>query len=814
MKPLKAVRLKRFVPRGSVLLWAIAMWATTGHVVSAQTVPSVDSATEHQQVIDRYCVGCHNDRTLTAGLTLQNLNLSSSDPDAHNTEILEKVIRKLRTRSMPPSDRPRPDEATFEALTAGIEAGVDRVAAEYPNPGRRPAVHRLNRAEYANAIRDLLALDIDAPVLLPPDDAGYGFDNIADVLSVSPMLTERYLAAARKISRLAVGDSSLQPTTEVFEVDKHLRQDGRVSENLPFGSRGGLAVRHYFPVDGEYVAKIFLLRTYDGKVRGLLEPHELEVRLDGALIDSFTVGGPVLDENGEAISRRDLRNVPDDGREVRFTAKAGPAVLGVSFAGQGALLEGMRRPIYAVTSYEYAGDSTIPPGIGSVELRGPYSVTGRGDTPPRRRIFTCRPSPGEDEAKCATEILSTLARRALRRPVTEDTISMLLGFFEAGRETRDFDAGIEMALRRILVSPDFIFRRESDPEGIGPGEPYAVSDIELASRLSFFLWSSIPDDELLDVAERGQLRDPGVLRAQIKRMLADRRARSLVDNFGGQWLYIRNMQLVGPDPYAFPDFDANLRGAMEQELTLFLDSQMREDHSVLDLVNADYTFVNERLAKHYGIRNIFGNHFRRVPLDGTHDVRRGLLGKASLLTVTSYPHRTSPVLRGKWLLENVFGTPPPDPPPDVPALDENDSGVEPRSVRERLERHRENPACASCHRVMDPLGFALENFDAIGRWRDASEAGTPIDATGTLGDGTPVDGPATLRRAFLDRGDNFVTTVAEKMLTYALGRGVEYYDAPAVRRIVDDAADEGYRWSAVLEGIASSTPFQMRRSAE
>ena len=794
---------------------ALAAWLAAAPA-PAQTEPAAAAggAAEYRQLLDRYCVGCHNDRTLTGGLTLQSLDLARVGQDARQTEVWEKVIRKLRTRAMPPADRPRPDEATYAALTAWLAAGIDQAADQRPDPGRRHAVHRLNRAEYANAIRDLLALDIDEQTLLPPDDSGFGFDNIADVLSVSPMLTERYLAASRKISRLAVGDPSLRPTTDVFRVDKHLRQDRRVSDDLPFGSRGGLAVPHYFPVDGEYVVKIFLLRTYDGRVRGLLEPHRLEVRLDGALVESLAVGGPVFDKDGEP-TRRDLRNVPDDGQEVRFAARAGPATLAVSFVDQGAYREGMRRPDYRVTSYEYAGDQTIPPAIASVELRGPYHVTGRGDTPSRRRIFSCRPAAGADETPCATEIVSRIARRAFRRPLTGGDVSMLLGFFEAGRAAGDFDAGIEMALRRILVSPDFLFRREADPAGVAPGAPYAVTNVELASRLSFFLWSSIPDEELLDAAERGRLRDPAVLGAQVRRMLADPRTRSLVDNFGGQWLYLRNIQLVTPDPQAFPDFDANLREAMGREMTLFLDSQIREDRSVLDLLNADYTFVNERLARHYDMPGIYGNHFRRVPLAGPDAVRRGLLGKGSLLTVTSYAHRTSPVLRGKWLLENVLGTPPPPPPADVPALEENDDpGVAPRSVRDRLEQHRSNPVCASCHKIMDPLGFALENFDGIGRWRDAGEAGAPIDASGTLTDGAAVDGPATLRAALTERGGNFVSTVAEKLLTYALGRGVESFDAPAVRGIVDAAARDGYRWSALIEGIVRSTPFQMRRSAE
>ncbi len=787
---------------------------STSPVVIAQTAEA--PATEYRQLLNRYCVGCHNDRTLTAGVSLQNLDLSQVGVDAEETEVWEKVVRKLRTRSMPPQDRPRPDEGTYVSLTTWLSDQIDQVAEARPNPGRRHAVHRLNRAEYANAIRDLLDLEISGQALLPSDDSGFGFDNIADVLSVSPMLTERYLGAARKISLLAVGDPSIQPTTEVFEVDKTLRQDRRVSDELPFGSRAGLAARHNFPVDGEYVAKIFFLRTYDGRIRGLTEPHTLEVRLDGSLVESVLVGGPDrLLESGRRGGRLDLRNVPDDGQEIRFTANAGPATLAVSFIDKGAVLEGMRRPFYRVSSYEYAGDSTIPPGIASVELRGPYRVTGRGDTPSRQRIFTCRPETEADEAECAKQIVSGLARRAFRRPVTDADISMLLGFFESGREGEDFDSGIEMALRRILVSPDFLFRRETDPSDVAPGEAYPISDLELASRLSFFLWSSIPDDELLDIAERGELRDSTVLAEQVRRMLSDPRSRTLIDNFGGQWLYMRNIDFITPDTKAFPDFDANLRGAMAEEMTLFLESQIQEDHGVLELMTADYTFVNERLARHYGMPNIYGNHFRRVALGAGQEMRRGLLGKASLLTVTSYAHRTSPVVRGKWLLENVLGTPPPPPPPDVPALEENDEGgLSARSVRDRLEQHRANPVCASCHKVMDPLGFALENFDGIGRWRSVSEAGTPIDASGVLSDGTPVNGPATLREAFVSRGENFVTTVTEKLLTYAIGRGVESFDGPAVRQIVDYATQEEYRWSALIAGVVQSTPFQMRRSAE
>lgn len=793
---------------------AISMLAPLAVLGSVQAQSDDAGLDGHRQTLNRYCVNCHNDRLRTGGLTFQSLDLAAVGLDTNETETWERVIRKLRTRSMPPTARPRPDELAYVSLIQHLEDRIDQSAEMFPNPGRRHAVHRLNRNEYANAVRDLLEVEVDASTLLPPDDSGFGFDNIADVLSVSPMLTERYLSAARKVSRLAVGDPSLQPTTEVFSVDKRLRQDERVSDDLPFGSRGGLAVRHTFPVDGEYILKVFLLRTYDGRVRGMHDPHTLEVRLDGTLMASRTVGGPVVDAEGKQTTR-DLRNVPDDGQEVRFSAKAGPATLAISFIDQRTAREGMRRPNYRVTSYEYAGDQTVQPGIGSVELRGPYAVTGRGDTPSRSRIFTCRPRPLADETHCAGEILMRLARHAFRRPVADGDKSMLLEFFEAGRAHGDFDAGIEMAIRRILVSPDFLFRREADPPEVAPGEAYTISDIQLASRLSFFLWSSLPDDKLLAAAERGQLKDPPVIESHVRRMLADPRSRALVDNFGGQWLYLRNMNLVTPDPQAFPNFDSNLRSAMAREMTLFLDSQLRENRSVLDLLTADYTFVNERLARHYGIPHIYGNHFRRVPLTGTLDARRGLLGKASLLTVTSYAHRTSPVLRGKWLLENVLGTPPPAPPPEVPALDENDKpGVAPQSVRERLERHRASPACASCHRVMDPLGFALENFDGIGAWRDIGEAGTPIDASGILSDGTIVDGPAALRDAFATHGENFVITLTEKLLTYALGRGVESFDAPAIRQIVDEAAATQYRWSGLITGIVHSTPFQMRTASE
>jgi mono/diheme cytochrome c family protein len=781
----------------TILFAAALLTATGASAFGQQDDPRV--------ALNRYCVTCHNARLKTAGLALDTLQ--SGDAPA-NAAAWEKVIRKLRGGTMPPQGSPRPDAATYHALAASLETQIDEAAKSRPRPGRVPAVHRLNRAEYSNAIRDLLSLEIDAAAFLPPDDSGFGFDNIADVLSVSPMLTERYLSAALKISRLAVGDPNLRPATDRFEVNKYLKQDDRVSDDLPFGSRGGTAIRYYFPVDGDYIVKIFFDRTYDGRVRGLSEPHTLEVRLDGAKVQEIAVGGP------EAAGRGG-RNVSIDGTEVRFPATAGPKTLAISFVKKASRAEGMRRPFYAVTSYEYAGDVTLAPAIGSVELRGPYDITGPGESPSRQRIFVC----GDANDRCARQILSTIARRAFRRPVTERDIDPLMNFYRAaatagapsgaraGGQAGRLTVGIEAALRRILVSPDFLFRTEQDPPGARPGQAYAISDLELASRLSFFLWSSIPDDELLDAAARGELRQPAVLDRHVRRMLADSRSRALVTNFAAQWLWVRNIRLHQPDPMVFPEFDENLRQALEREIQLFLDSQIRDDRAVPELLTADYTFVNERLARHYGIPNVYGNHFRRISL--TDDARKGLLGKAGLLTVTSYPNRTSPVFRGKWLLENVLGAPPPPPPPDVPALQENGVGRAPRSVRERMEQHRSNPACAACHKVMDPLGFALENFDGIGRWRP-DEEGRPIDPSGVLADGAKVDGPRSLREALVAKQDEFVFTVASKLLTYAMGRGAEYYDAPAIRKIVKEAAAGDYRWSSLILGIAKSVPFQMR----
>jgi hypothetical protein len=822
-------------------------------------------------LLNRYCVTCHNERLKTGGLALDTLDVR--DVSQH-TERWEQVVRKLRTHSMPPPGAPRPDPATYDFLIGWLEGSLDRLAATAPKPGTL-SVHRLNRTEYANAIRDLLALEIDGRTFFPADDTGYGFDNIADVLSVSPLLLERYLSAAIKVSRLAIGDPAMPPSSQVYAVGKYYRQDDRRSEDLPFGSRGGLAVRHYFPVDGEYLLKVYLDRTYQGNVRGLAEEHQLEVRINGERIQQFRVGGFDVDAEGnllpqtvpgttgqkpttpataaptggsvrpdpaqpaprpsptprrqltpEQIAEQAAKIVQqaqvagqsaeqDHGADahlfIRFSAKAGPATIGINFVARDTLHEGARRQTLMITSYEYAGNTTGDPLVGSIDIRGPYDVTGRGDTPSRRRVFACRPTRPNDETRCATQIITSLATRAYRRAVTERDIAPLLELFRAGRQDGDFDTGIQSALERILISPAFLFRVVEPPSGTRPGELYRLTDSQLASRLSFFLWSSIPDDELLELAARGRLSTPAVLERQVRRMLADPKSSALVSNFAGQWLMLRNLRLITPDPYQFPDFDDNLREALQRETELFFESQLRENRSVSELLSANYTFINERLAKHYGIPNVYGSHFRRMTWND--DKRYGLLGHGSILTITSYPNRTAPTIRGKFLLENILGTPPPPPPPDVPQLDDTETKGQSRSIRERLEQHRRNPTCATCHRNMDPLGFALENFDALGRHR-THDGDTPIDPSGVMPDGTKLDGPATLRQALLANPDQFVEVVGEKLLTYALGRGIEYYDRPALRKVVRAAASDGYRWSALVLAITESLPFRMTVAAD
>ncbi len=786
--------------------WLLALTIFTTHHAFGQQTPSASRASpSHGVVLDRYCVTCHNDRLRTAGVVLAGLDLANVAADA---ELWERVVRKLRTREMPPAGRSRPDDSTYDALTLQLTTALDRAAVAAPDPGRG-ALHRLNRTEYANVIRDLFALEIDVSRLLPPDDSSYGFDNVADVLRISPLLMEQYLSAARKVSRAAVGSAAIRAVTETYDTADDLTQDYHL-DGLPFGTRGGKAVRHYFPLDADYEFRGFLKRTQQSGIRGLAEPHDIEVVVDGRRVALFNVGGPDLYKQIGGIAT--VVGVTkafsaDEVLRVRVPVTAGYHSVAVTFVERPrALVQDLQRPF--LSSYRADPQAGLPH-IDRITVSGPYDPTGPGDTPSRRRIFECRSDDAGEEADCAKAIISTVARRAYRRPVTDTDIEMLLPFYTAGHEQGGFEVGIETVLRRILVDPEFIFRAEYDPAGVAPDTPYPVSDLELASRLSFFLWSTVPDDELLEVAAKGTLREPRVLERQTRRMLDDPRSAALVDNFAGQWLHLRNVSSLEPTPSEFPDFDDNLRQAFRRETELFVDSIIREDRSVIDLLDADYTFLNERLARHYGIPNVYGDRFRRVPV--TDERRRGLLGHGSVLTVTSYPNRTSPVLRGKWILENVLGSPPPPPPPDVPDLEENEPG-EVLAMRERMEQHRANPVCASCHARMDPFGLAMENFDATGRWR-VSEGTTVIDASATAQDGTPFEGPAGVRALLLNRPEEFATTVTSKLLTYALGRGLEHYDEPAIRAILRESEDSEYAFSSLLTGIIRSVPFQMRRSA-
>ena len=708
-------------------------------------------------------------------------------------------MRKLRTRSMPPQGMPRPDEATYVAMTNWLETELDRAGAASPNPGR-PLIRRLNRSEYANAVRDLLALDVDVSSLLPPDDSAFGFDNVSDMLGTSPALLERYLVAADRVSALAVG-APTAPGSNTYRVRQDRSQDQHI-EGLPLGSVGGLVVTHNFPQDAEYGFSLALYRTNLEAIRGLEHPHQIEITIDGARVFLATVGGETEKSGpGEVIT--DRSDAIDARLQVRVPVTAGPHAVGATFVRKIGAGTQRLRPFLRSSAGTY--DSTGRPHIETLTIAGPYNPTGPGTTPSRERIFSCRPSTRSQEDGCATKILSTLARRAFRRPVTKPEVVRVMEFYAAGRKKGTFDEGIQLGIRRILTSPTFVFRVEEDG-AIMPGTIHRVSDLELASRLSFFLWSSIPDDTLLELAAKNQLSQPGVLEKQVRRMLADPRSDAMVSNFSGQWLHLRNLKTVAPNHDEFPDFDDTLREAFQREAELFFASIMREDRKVIELLTANYTFVNERLAKHYGVPYIYGSQFRRVTL--TEDARRGLLGKGAILMVTSRADRTAPVLRGKWILENVLGTPPPPPLANVPPLVASTEAA-PRTLRERMEQHRASPTCAGCHKVLDPLGFALENFDGVGAWR-TREAGLPIDASGLLADGTKVDGVVALRDALVARSDIFVQTLTEKLMIYALGRGLQYYDRPVVRDIVRQAAKQDYRFSSLVMGIVTSTPFQNR----
>jgi mono/diheme cytochrome c family protein len=783
---------------------AVSGWHVLG-AFSAQTRPSSGPAARTgSALVDRYCVTCHNQRLKTGGLALDVPDLANIPAHA---DVWEKVIRKVRAGMMPPAGAPRPDETARKALVASLESTLDTAARANPNPGR-PLAHRLNRAEYANAVRDLLALEIDVTSMLPPDDSSGGFDNNADVLGVSPVLLESYLNAAERIAALALGDPGTPPVGELFRVRQDESQDRHI-DGLPLGTMGGIQLKVTLPLDGEYQFQVRLFRTNLGTTRGLEYPHQLEISVDGERVHLASFGG-----DKEIAASSDNPTTTGDAVDNRFTArvpiKAGPHAISVAFVEKTHALNTRR-----LENYERSSSDTIDfsgfPHIDEVILTGPFNPAGSGDTPSRRRIFTCRPKTAVDEEPCAQRILSALARRAYRGDATRDDTQALLAFFRQGRsDGGSFDAGIDLALRRILASPKFIFRVERDPADVAAGGVYRLGDAALAARLSFFLWSTLPGEELLGLAEKGRLSNPATLERQVRRMLADPKSHALIDNFLAQWLQLRNLKARQPNSHEFPDFDDNLRAALQKEIELFFASIMREDRSVMDLLTADYTFVNERLARHYGIPHVYGTHFRRVTLQN--EARRGLLGKGALLMVTSHPHRTSPVLRGKWILENVLGAPPPPPPDVVPPFEESTEAARPRSVRERMEQHRRNPACAGCHRMIDPAGLALENFDAVGAWRtrDGGTRGTPVDASGQLVDGTQINGVNELRAALVRDPDVFVQALTERLLTYALGRGLDAADMPAVRTIARDAQRENYRFSAVVLGIVRSVPFQMR----
>jgi hypothetical protein len=762
----------------------------------AVPVPTGGSGLAAQRVlVDQYCVTCHNERLKTGNLRLDDLDLAHL---GNHAEIGEKVVRKLRAGMMPPSGARRPEPDALESLIVWMERELDRGAVTNLPP---PGLHRLNRTEYANAIRDLIALNVDATTFLPPDDSTRGFDNIAGALTMSPALMEAYLSAAGKISRLATGAVSA-PTQAVFEVPPDTAQNHHI-EGLPFGTRGGILIDYTFPADGEYTFTVKGVTGYFQAVLGGIRGEQLEVTVDGERVTLFD-----WDEQ--------IANTTGNGRATpRIPVKAGRRSVGVTFLATNDLPgTELNKPFQRTMNTP----GSIPgflfyPHVGQVSIEGPFGAKGAADTASRRKIFVCRPTSADDEPACARTIVSTLARHAFRRPATPADLDVLMPFYESGRrEEGSFDAGIEAALQRVLADPEFVYRGEPEPDGLAAGSSYRVTDLALASRLSFFLWSSIPDDELIDLAAQGRLTDAGVLEAQVRRMVADPRSEALVANFTGQWLGVRSLRTSEPVVNLFPDFDDNLRNAFRREAELFFDAVVHEDRSVLDLLTADYTFVNERLAKHYGIPNVYGPRFRRVTLPAELDMRRGLLGKGALLTVTSNAARTSPVTRGNWFLQTFLGVSAPAPPAVVPALKETAAdaagNAKAPTMRETLEVHRRNPVCASCHKIFEPMGIALENFDAVGAWR-THDQGVPIDASGVLVDGTPVDGVASLRASLERSSDQFVRVVTEKLLTYALGRGVEYEDMPIVRAIVGESEASGYRFSSLVLGIVKSPAFQM-----
>lgn len=813
---------------------ALFYFVTTGLISGAVFAQTSETVSPQRALLDQYCVSCHNQAMVNStpvegenllftqlrglGMTLDKENV---DDVSENPEVWEKVVRKLRVGVMPPPDNPRPGHEDYSEFRYWLEERLDQANAEKVNPGRTQSFHRLNQAEYQTVIGQLLGLKLDVEELIPADPPDRnGFDNNAEVLSLSPVLMERYVSAAHKIAELAVGATPLGMSIKSYEVPLNLIQNDRLDDQLPFGSRGGAAVTHNFPVDGLYRIKVKLQTNYVDFVRGYDQPHQIEVSLDGERIDVFEFGGDAPGMPAPYSFAGNIRGsddweefmmaIADEGFELEIPVQAGPRVIGATFPREIWEAEGIDQP--RLFGYHLAV-TELPdsnPALGSVSIEGPIVSQGPGLTPSREIIFSCIPEDYDAERGCAKEILTGLARKAYRRPLTEDDWLELSEFFESGFKEEGFDKGIQLALERILVAPDFLWRIQQDPAGLLPGESYEITDVELASRLSFFLWSGGPDEELLSLAENGRLRESGILKSQVTRMMDDPKAEAFIKNFIGQWLYLRNLDNVYPLPSAFPEFDDNLRESFKQETELFFDEQIREDHSLLDLFTANYSFLNERLADHYGVQGIYGNHFRKVSLDG--HKRGGLLGHGSLMTVTSYPNRTSVVLRGKFVLDNLLGSPPPEPPPNVPALEESSQTGKQLTMREAMAQHRENPACRVCHAAMDPIGFSLENYDAVGKWRDMF-AGVDVDASGLLPDGAAFNGRKGLENLILDRPTDFVATVTEKLLTYALGRGVEYYDMPTVRSIVRQSEQEDFSWSSLILGVVESAPFQMRRTA-
>ena len=820
-------RLALMITGGSVALAAAISTTLTAQQTYVQTATQRGAATAAAQtpaleLVTTYCVSCHNQRINAGSLTLDNVDGSQV---SNSADAWEKVVIKLRSRAMPPPGARRPDNATYDRVATWLETELDRAAEVHVNPGRPAELHRLNRVEYGNAVRDLLGVEIDSKAMLPADEQAHGFSTNADALSMQPALLDRYLSAAAKIARLAVGDPTMPAWFERYTAlegnsneSTWLSQNDRLGEEFPLGSRGGIAARHYFPVDGEYVFKIRLDRTDTGVIRGLQWRNDIEIRVDGVRVGQLSVGGTpefanaAAVANGSYVDAKSPFSTADDRLVVRVPVKAGTRLTTATLIKSDNLaVEGLGPNALPIWSREHTNKSDNPLMISALLIGGPYSGRPSPDSPSRRRLFVCEPTSTRDESACATRILTTLARRAYRRQPTSDDIQTLASFYEAERAHRGFDAGIRAGVERVLMSPDFLFRIEIDPAGTAPGTAYNLPDIELASRLSFFLWSSIPDDALLDEAIRGRLHEAGVLDREVRRMLADPRARTaLVQNFFEEWLQTRNVWLLTPDlNQRFPWFDDNLRVAFVREMELFLDTQLKENRSIVDLLTSDQTFLNEQLARHYGVPGVYGSHFRRVTL--TDENRFGLLGKAAVLSVTSYSTRTAPTIRGKYLLETILAAPPPPPPPNIPALEDSSKDGKPRSVREMLEIHRTNAMCASCHSRMDPLGLSLENFDAIGQWR-TMDAGTPVNASGVLLDGTTVDGPAALARALVAQKEQFVRTVAAKLLTYGIGRGLEHDDAPAIRGIVRASAADDYRWSSMMLALVKSAPFRMRRA--